>query len=182
MNDAFPASPHSGRTSAQLSQEAAATRLLEYRKQIESGAKSFEDLARQFSDDGSAPQGGDLGWAERSAFVGPFSDALFSMKQDEIRGPVKSEQEKTLIANLAQRTGNVKRVDNQLEIAVKDDGPGLASTANLFVPFFTTKSVGKGTGLGLSISQRIIENHGGLIEVRNRPTGGAQFTVVLPVN
>lgn len=54
--------------------------------------KDFSELARKYSQDsGSAKQGGDLGWAERSAFVGPFSDALFSMKQDEIRGPVKSE-------------------------------------------------------------------------------------------
>ncbi len=54
--------------------------------------KDFSELSRQYSQDGgSATQGGDLGWAERSAFVGPFSDALFSMKQDEIAGPVKSE-------------------------------------------------------------------------------------------
>ena len=54
--------------------------------------KDFAELARQYSQDGgSAKQGGDLGWAERSAFVGPFSDALFSMSANEIRGPVKSE-------------------------------------------------------------------------------------------
>ena len=52
----------------------------------------FSKLAKELSDDaGSAQQGGDLGWAERSFFVGPFSDALFSMQPNEIRGPVRSE-------------------------------------------------------------------------------------------
>ena len=50
---------------------------------------------------------------------------------------------------------------------------------NLFIPFYTTKD--KGTGLGLPISQRIIENHGGTIEVRSRVGVGSTFTVVLPV-
>ena len=52
----------------------------------------FGALAQKYSQDaGSAKQGGDLGWSERSAFVGPFSDALFSMNANEIRGPVRSE-------------------------------------------------------------------------------------------
>jgi peptidyl-prolyl cis-trans isomerase D len=54
--------------------------------------KDFSALARQYSQDsGSAAQGGDLGWAERSYFVAPFADALFGMKQGEIRGPVKTQ-------------------------------------------------------------------------------------------
>jgi len=52
----------------------------------------FAALARKYSKDaGSAAQGGDLGWSERSAFVGPFSDAAFAMKEGEVRGPVKTE-------------------------------------------------------------------------------------------
>lgn len=52
----------------------------------------FAALAKQYSQDaGSAAQGGDLGWAERSFFVGPFADALFAMKPGEISGPVKTQ-------------------------------------------------------------------------------------------
>ncbi len=68
-----------------------------------------------------------------------------------------------------------------LEIRFRDDGAGIppADLRNLFIPFFTTKE--KGTGLGLPISQRIIENHGGTIEVRSQPGAGSTFTVLLPV-
>src|SRR5215475_12714328 len=59
--------------------------------QVKSG-KDFGELAKQYSQDpGSAQNGGDLGWAERSAFVKPFADALFGMKVGEIAGPVKTQ-------------------------------------------------------------------------------------------
>ena len=54
--------------------------------------KDFGELAKQYSQDpGSAKNGGDLGWAERSSFVKPFSDALFGMSVGEIAGPVKTQ-------------------------------------------------------------------------------------------
>jgi peptidyl-prolyl cis-trans isomerase D len=54
--------------------------------------EDFSKLAKEFSQDpGSATQGGDLGWSERKVFVGPFADAAFGMKVDEIRGPVKTQ-------------------------------------------------------------------------------------------
>jgi peptidyl-prolyl cis-trans isomerase D len=54
--------------------------------------EDFSKLAKEFSQDpGSAAQGGDLGWSERKVFVGPFGDAAFSMKVDEIQGPVKTQ-------------------------------------------------------------------------------------------
>ena len=60
-------------------------------KRAQSG-EDFSKLAKEFSQDpGSAAQGGDLGWSERKIFVGPFADAAFGMKVDEIRGPVKTQ-------------------------------------------------------------------------------------------
>jgi peptidyl-prolyl cis-trans isomerase D len=54
--------------------------------------KDFGELAKQYSQDlGSAKNGGDLGWAERSSFVAPFADALFGMSVGQIKGPVKTE-------------------------------------------------------------------------------------------
>jgi signal transduction histidine kinase len=49
---------------------------------------------------------------------------------------------------------------------VEDDGPGLSSTANLFVPFFTTKP--GGSGIGLVLSRQIAEAHGGALSLENR--------------
>jgi signal transduction histidine kinase len=68
-----------------------------------------------------------------------------------------------------------------LEVRFRDSGVCIppAELKNLFIPFYTTKD--KGTGLGLPISQRIIENHGGAIEVRSRIGSGSTFTVALPV-
>ena len=54
--------------------------------------EDFAQLAKELSQDpGSAQQGGDLGWSERKAWVPPFAEAAFSMKVDEIRGPVKTQ-------------------------------------------------------------------------------------------
>jgi peptidyl-prolyl cis-trans isomerase D len=54
--------------------------------------EDFSKLAKEFSQDpGSAQQGGDLGWSERKVWVAPFAEAAFSMKVDEIKGPVKTQ-------------------------------------------------------------------------------------------
>ena len=67
-------------------------------------------------------------------------------------------------------------------VVVADNGPGIAQAAmpKLFRPFFTTKS--NGTGLGLAVVQKIVVQHGGQVEVRNCPKGGAEFMVTLPLS
>ena len=65
-------------------------------------------------------------------------------------------------------------------ISVLDNGPGIPDSVRpkLFHPFFTTKA--NGSGLGLAVVQKIIVQHGGQIDARNRPEGGAAFIVTLP--
>ena len=71
--------------------------------------------------------------------------------------------------------------DTIAEILVEDNGPGLAPEAlrRLFQPFATTRPAG--TGLGLAIVQKVIVSHNGRIEAANRPGGGAQFRIRLPL-
>jgi len=61
------------------------------------------------------------------------------------------------------------KTGSQLEIRVEDEGPGLSNTANLFVPFFTTKP--GGSGIGLALSRQIAEAHGGSLTLENRKQG-----------
>jgi nitrogen fixation/metabolism regulation signal transduction histidine kinase len=58
------------------------------------------------------------------------------------------------------------RQDGHVDLEVMDDGPGLATTANLFVPFYTTKP--SGTGIGLVLCRQIAEAHGGVLSLENR--------------
>ena len=70
-----------------------------------------------------------------------------------------------------------------LVLEFADNGPGIKpeNLKQIFDPFFTTKEPGKGTGLGLYISYDIVQKLGGTIQVANRKSGGAVFTIRLPV-
>jgi two-component system, NtrC family, sensor kinase len=74
--------------------------------------------------------------------------------------------------------------EEQIMVQVADTGVGIPpeNLKKIFEPFFTTKEVGKGTGLGLSLSYRIVERHGGSIEVQSEVGKGTIFTVRLPVD
>jgi two-component system nitrogen regulation sensor histidine kinase NtrY len=72
-------------------------------------------------------------------------------------------------------------VNSTLEFRVEDEGPGLHNTANLFVPFFTTKP--GGSGIGLVLSRQIAEAHGGTLTLQNRDTGrGTRATLRIPTS
>lgn len=66
-------------------------------------------------------------------------------------------------------------------LEVRDNGPGIPEEilARIFEPFFTTKDVGEGTGVGLAFSHRIIDTHGGLLDVTSVPGQGTSFFVRL---
>lgn len=77
------------------------------------------------------------------------------------------------------RVGWTRNVD-MIEVFVEDDGPGLSNTANLFVPFFTTKP--GGSGIGLVLSRQIAEAHGGSLSLANRPDShGCRAQLRLPI-
>ena len=96
-----------------------------------------------------------------------------------------------LITNAAQALDGVvggtitlttRQEGDQVIAEVADNGKGIAPEVlpKIFDPFFSTKEIGKGTGLGLSISFKIIEQHGGRIEVQSQP-GATRFIVRLPM-
>ena len=96
-----------------------------------------------------------------------------------------------LITNAAQALDGVaggtitlttRQEGDQVIAEVADNGKGIPADVlpKIFDPFFSTKEIGKGTGLGLSISYKIIEQHGGRIEVQSQP-GATRFSVHLPL-
>jgi two-component system, NtrC family, nitrogen regulation sensor histidine kinase NtrY len=82
---------------------------------------------------------------------------------------VRNAVEAALEAGGGVRVG-WSREGEGIEVRVEDEGPGVEDTANLFVPFFTTKP--QGTGIGLVLSRQIAEAHGGSLVLENRPGGG----------
>jgi PAS domain S-box-containing protein len=92
-----------------------------------------------------------------------------------------------LFLNAAQATQeaghvrvNVRTENGACRIAISDNGPGIPDDVRerIFEPFFTTKH--RGTGLGLPTAKRVIERHGGTIDIDCPPAGGTVVTVSLP--
>lgn len=73
-----------------------------------------------------------------------------------------------------------KTKTNETLIQVMDNGPGVEDRERIFDAFVTTKKTGM--GIGLAISRSIVEAHGGRLWAENNPSGGAAFSVVLPVS
>ena len=104
-------------------------------------------------------------------FMNLLSNAIYAVK-------VKQEDGATC--------GNIwiKTYDNEdrIIISVRDDGIGIPADIRdrIYDPFFTTKDIGEGTGLGLNISYRIIQDHGGTMELESAENEGTTFTITLP--
>ena len=91
------------RTSPQLTQQAAERRLTDFKREILTGSKTFEQLARENSEDGSASRGGDLGWASPGMFVPEFEDTMKSLPINGISDPLVSRFGVHLIQVLERR-------------------------------------------------------------------------------
>jgi peptidyl-prolyl cis-trans isomerase SurA len=95
------------RTSPRLSATQAQSRLAGYRTRIASGSATFEELARQFSEDGSSQAGGDLGWASPGMMVPEFEQAMNALPPGELSQPVTSRFGVHLIQVLERRQTEV---------------------------------------------------------------------------
>ncbi|MFM7507048.1 MAG: peptidylprolyl isomerase [Rubrivivax sp.] len=95
------------RTSAQLDAQTASSRLAEYKRQIESGSVSFEEIARRVSEDSSAASGGDLGWSDPGQMVPEFESAMNALPPNGLSDPVVSRFGVHLIQVLERRTATL---------------------------------------------------------------------------
>ena len=110
------------------------------------------------------------------------ADLVVSIDPDQIRQVLTN-----LMTNAAQALKGRGQIwveaetapDGATRVRVRDDGPGIPAEdrARVFEALYTTKA--KGSGLGLALCRRIMEAHGGAIEIENRP-GGASFLLSLP--
>ena len=91
------------RPGPQLTQTAAVAQAADFKKRIDSGTATFQALAREHSQDGSAPQGGDLGWAGQGAFVPEFEEPMNRLADGQLSGPVVSRFGVHLIQVLERR-------------------------------------------------------------------------------
>jgi len=102
--------------------EVATRRLAEFKRLIETGATSFEKVARENSEDGSAPEGGELGWTAPGGFVPEFEEAMNALPIGGISAPVLSRFGVHLIQVLERRTTEieVKQLREQARTALRE--------------------------------------------------------------
>ncbi|MEM9774962.1 MAG: ATP-binding protein [Chloroflexota bacterium] len=96
--------------------------------------------------------------------------------RDAMRDAGTADPKIDLITRLSPEEGFI-------EVIVADNGPGIsdAQATHIFEPFYTTKDPGAGTGLGLATTLRIVDQHGGSIELNSPPGKGATFVIRLPI-
>ena len=110
------------RPSPSMSIDAAERRIIEFRQQIASGAKTFEELARQYSEDGSGQGGGDLGWASPGSFVPEFEEAMDKLPISGLSGPVRTRFGVHLVQVLDRRDTTIdpKQLREQATNALRE--------------------------------------------------------------
>jgi peptidyl-prolyl cis-trans isomerase SurA len=110
------------RPSEQLTEAAVRTRLTEFKRQIESGQRRFEDIAREHSLDGSASAGGDLGWASPGQFVPEFEQAMNNLALGGVSAPVETRFGLHLIQVQERRTvaPDTKQLRDQARQALRE--------------------------------------------------------------
>ncbi len=101
------------RPGGKLSQDAARAQLATFKKQIETGLATFEDLARVHSQDGSAEQGGDLGWANPGMMVPEFEATMNNLSPGQIADPLVSRFGVHLVQVLERREAPLSLRDQQ---------------------------------------------------------------------
>jgi peptidyl-prolyl cis-trans isomerase SurA len=104
------------RPTPQLSESAAIAKLEDFRKRIESGQTDFAQLAREFSQDASGPNGGDLGWSSPGMYVPEFEEALNTLAPRQVSQPVVSRFGVHLIQVLERRQAKLSERE-QREVA-----------------------------------------------------------------
>ena len=113
----------------------------------------------------------------------PGPQTVIQADRDQLQQALINLQRNAVDASL-ETGGGVEigwsRASGQLEVWFRDEGHGVSNTANLFVPFFTTKP--GGSGIGLVLSRQIAEAHGGTLVLRNREPGpGCEAKLALPL-
>ena len=119
------------------------------------------------------------GNSEVECFPGKLNQVFMNVITNAIQA-IKSKPDQTDNESITIKTRDIE--DNQIEISIKDTGPGMTEDVKhrIFEPFFTTKDVGEGTGLGMAIVFKIIQKHAGKINIITAPNEGAEFIITLP--
>jgi signal transduction histidine kinase len=168
---------------------------------IEAESARLEELSRAFSQFGRLPEGptSEIDLAEELDYL--LRTHLPPGSTHRLRSPVDlprihghhdalSRAFRNLLLNAAEAMGEgggtvtvkLTTQGEAVEVRVLDSGPGIAPEhlERIWDPDFTTKA--RGTGLGLALVRQTVLAHGGGIWAHNRPEGGAEFRVLLPID
>jgi PAS domain S-box-containing protein len=123
----------------------------------------------------------------KQVFVNLLTNAIHAMPDGgvlSVRTYARRGDTTTIYRDEGSRQADHRRSGETVVIAeVIDSGSGIPDPklAHIYDPFFTTKETGKGTGLGLTVTKKIMELHGGTIEIRNRKEGGVLVELLFKV-